>query len=477
MNSFDDPVWLDAADQAEAVRSGAMMLEGPTRNGLGQVEAYDAELNCLVSDRRGYVADELSSIPADAPFRGVPVLIKDLSCGIAGESMWNGNRVLQGVDYHAAHDSTIVRRLRAAGLVVLGRTNTAEFGATITTEPGATGITRNPWNPRLTSGGSSGGSAAGVAAGYAPVAHGTDASGSVRIPASACGILGFKPTNGAIPLDPEERGGWFGLSTPGVLARSSRDMRAIAAILEGEPVCVDPQWPDQTEEPLTVAVLDVCGLRLDPAVAAALAGTVQLLTELGHNVETAMPPFMFETDFHRTFLTLVGAGLAGDISYWEATLGVEIRSEDLDPSTAALLTYSQSTSAAHLAAALAWRDRYQTSADEWWVGRFDVLVTPVLRRAHAEIGWYSDPDQGGRRVRDDLQFTAQFNMAGNPAVSVPLHQTSEGLPVGTQLVAGRGKDQLLLGLVRDLERLASWAPRHPNLHPVDFHQPHLAHQS
>lgn len=453
--------WLDAADQAQAVKSGAAELEDLVRNGLSQVDSYESALNCLVSDRREVVFAELARIPHAAPFRGVPAVIKDLSCGVSGEPMWNGNRVLKREDVRADHDALVVRRLRAGGFTILARANTAEFGATITTEPNATGSTRNPWDPRLTPGGSSGGSAAAVAAGYAPVAHGTDASGSVRIPASACGILGFKPTNGAIPLDPAERGGWYGLSTPGILARSTRDLMEVFQLLAHQGARLESHQPRRGAG-LRIAVLDPAG-PLTPDVSAALSETAQRLTELGHKVETASPAFMEDRAFHRQFITLVSAGLTKEIGAWEEELGVEMQPEDLDPATLDLLTLGRTRSAADVDAALAWRGAYGALVDSWWTDGPDVLVTPVLARAHADIGWFSDPDEGGSRVRGAMQFTAQFNVAGNPAISVPLHQTPAGLPVGTQLVGRRGGDGTLLALARDLERAVNWPARHPPL--------------
>jgi amidase len=448
------------------VSSGAAPLTGPVTQALRQVDACEPTLNCFVSDRRQRALDELAGVGRDAPFRGVPALIKDLSCGIAGEPMWNGNRALQRLDVRAAHDSFVVRRLRAAGFVVLGRTNTAEFGSTITTEPGATGSTHNPWDPTLTAGGSSGGSAAAVAAGYAPVAHGTDASGSVRIPAGACGVVGFKPTNGAIPLDPEECGGWHGLSTTGIIARRASDVAAVFGVLQGLQGSPRSGLQRPHGERLRIAVLDTASLSVAPDVAAAQAEAAGLLGALGHRIELASPSFMRHGSFHRLFLTLVASGLAAEVTRWEQRLGERFRQDDFDATTWPLLELGRAATEADVEGALAWRREFARTVDDWWAEGVDILVTPVLARAHSELGWFSDPRQGGRRVREAMQFTAQFNAAGNPAISLPLQQTPGGLPIGTQLVARRGDDELLLRLAHELEEATGWTARHPPLASV-----------
>ncbi|WP_344925864.1 amidase, partial [Streptosporangium carneum] len=241
---MDDLFELDAVGQAAAVRTGEVSPRELTEAAIARIEAYDGEINAVVHRRFERALAEIDALPRDAPFHGVPTLLKDLGWSMAGEPYRAGSRVLDGVE--VARDGYGVAKLRGAGFVVLGRTNTPEFGTTITTEPKAFGPTRNPYDTAYSPGGSSGGSAAAVAAGLVAVATGSDGGGSIRIPASMCGLVGLKPSRGRISYGPSLGEAWAGFSAPGMLCRTVRDSAAtldvIAGAMPGDPYGA-PAWP------------------------------------------------------------------------------------------------------------------------------------------------------------------------------------------------------------------------------------------
>lgn len=443
----------DATDQAELVRSGDVRVDAPLAAAVGRIDAYELQLNCLVVERRDRAAEEIDRVDAQAPFRGVPVLVKDLGCPVAGEVVGNGNRLLRTVARPARRDSQVVTRLRRAGFLVLGRTNTAEFGSTIATEPVVTGATRNPWRLDYSAGGSSGGSAAAVAVGMTPAAHGTDASGSVRIPAAACGIVGLKPTNGTIPLDRLDHGGWLGLSSHGVLARSVRDARAVLDILTDA--------PHELSTPvggLDVLVLDASDVG-DDENRRAMQTTEALLAAAGHRTRRGVPPFLSNhRRFHRGFVQAVALGLADDLRFWEDELGEPFTERNLEAGTRSIAALGQNPSPEHLQQAALWLEQTRREIASWWQTGPDLLVTPVLSQGPVPLGYYTDPVEGGRRVRDAMRFTPQFNVSGDPAMSLPLHRSADGLPVGVQLVAPRGQEALLLAAAQQIEEVSGGPP-------------------
>lgn len=468
---------LDGTAQSELARHGDVAVEHAAVAAHARISRLDVGIHSVTSLRDlGKVATESSATDRNAAWAGVPTLVKDLGCGIAGEPLWCGNRVLKAHDHRAARDSSVVTALRDAGFAILGRTNTAEFGATITTEPEALPPCRNPWDPTLSAGGSSGGSAAAVAAGFVPVALGTDASGSTRIPASSCGTIGFKPTTGRIVQDREDHT-WFGLSSIGLLARSTRDIRGTLDVLvrhprtsaEGSHGPLPPvtQWQRESVRPLRIVVVTEDTTVLDDDNARALAGTADLLRTMGHSVSRQTPAFLTDPGFHRNFVRVVGAGLAAEIRSWEAALAEQIFPQNLDATTRPLAALGVGLSKAELAEARQWLRQFRYRAQDWWAGPVDILVTPVLTKAAIPMGWFSEPTDGPRRVRDAMKFTAQFNVTGDPAMSLPCAQTTRGTPLGLQFVAAHGNDDLLLALARDIERSVPWDERRPHIEPIE----------
>jgi amidase len=403
-------------------------------------------------------------------------VVKDLGCPMAGEPHYMGTRALQRVDYRAPVDAALYRRFRAAGLVAIGRTNTPELGSTITTEPVSFGPARNPWNTAHSTGGSSGGSAAAVAAGIVAVGHATDGGGSIRVPASECGLVGLKPTRGRISQAPIVGEGWAGYTADGVVTRSVRDTAALLDLMSGyEPG--DPYSAVPFARPLVEELTaDPQGLRMGlldrsphvpshPECEAAVAAAGELLQSLGHHVEAAAPAAMFDEGMVERFLTVICANTAYDVRFIAAQIGHDPGPDDLEGDNLFYDQLGRATTAADYIAAVDGNHRWSRAMLSWWHPAggergFDVLVTPVIATPPPPIGYLAGTE-GAQRVREVLQFTAQFNVTGQPAISLPLHMTADGLPVGVQFVAAHGREDLLIALAAQIERAAPWHGRRP----------------
>jgi amidase len=432
----------DAHDQAERVRSGDVARTHYVERAIERILTMDAEIGAIAHRRFDEALEEAGAVPTDAPFAGVPVLVKDLMCPVEGLPESNGNRLLKERAQVAAWSSILVDRLRVAGFVVLGSTCTAEFGATITTETSAFGPTRNPHELNHSSGGSSGGAAAAVAAGYVPVAHGNDASGSLRIPASFCGVLGYKPARGRVD-DRSDPGSWFGLAVQGPIARTVRDLRAMTGVLADDPRLL--RGAVVTGRPLLprTGVLDVRQRpELSHEVAAALCDAERCLVDAGHDVaviDRASCP-MFRDDFGRHFALAAAAGVTAELTRIADTGHPDIF-RNLEPATAALVQLAERRSAADFARTHGWLMELRADLATWWrQAGLDVMVTPVVTSAPPRLGDLSDPVRGGRLVAEIMRFTAQINVTGQPAVSVPVASDSP-LPVGVQLVGASGSSE------------------------------------
>jgi len=369
------------------------------------------------------------------------------------------------------------RRLRAAGLVAIGRTNTPEWGSTITTEPLAYGPTRNPWNLDHSTGGSSGGSAASVAAGIVAVGHANDGGGSIRIPASECGLVGLKPSRGRVSLAPDTGESWMGSTIDGVVTRSVRDTAAMLDLLAGyepgDPYTAPPFTRPLADEVgadpgrLRIGVLDHPPLGAagheECTIAARAAGA--LLARLGHDVDDQWPAAIGDASFAAHFRTIVATWTANDVAVLERTLGREVGPDDVEADNLALAAIGRSVSGPMYVAAMLEVHRWCRTVLSWWHPAdgspgYDLLVTPTIAVPPPRIGYLSEPGKGGR-VFELLQYTAQFNVTGQPAISLPLHWSADGLPVGVQLVAAYGREDLLVRVAAQLEAAAPWADRVP----------------
>jgi amidase len=464
--------WMDATAQAHLVRSEQVKAVELVDAAIERVEALNPAVNAVVLEWFDHARSVVADGPPGGPFHGVPFLLKDFMAAYAGQPVSNGNVRLRELAPRSPVDSAVVARFRAAGLVTLGRTNAPEFASQPTTEPKAWGATRNPWSPRHSAGGSSGGAAAAVAAGMVPFAHASDGSGSIRIPAACCGLVGLKPSRGRISAAPlgDEAG-------PAVELCVSRTVRDTAALLDavhgpavGDLVVAPPPRRPYVDElaadpaPLRIGVLDHApgGEPVHPDCADAVHDTALLLEELGHHVEIAYPPALADTTVDDTSEIGLAATspLAHSFRHLADVLGRALTAEDMEPVTWARLRRLRRTGAADFAHAHAVSARYRRAVVQWWADGHDLLLTPTTAEPAAPIGSFDDDlaaveDLTARYVA----FTRPFNVTGQPAISVPAHWTSAGPPVGVQLVAAHGREDLLVAVAAQLERARPWAHR------------------
>ena len=365
-------------------------------------------------------------------------------------------------------------------MVVLGRTNTPELGTTISTEPEAHGPTRNPWSPEHSAGGSSGGSGAAVASLMVPAAHASDGGGSIRIPASENGLVGLKPTRARVSEGPRVGDSWAGATVHGAVTRTVRDAAAVLDALAGAepgdpypaPPLPGPLADEVGRDPgtLRVGVLDrplLPGVEAGPDVAEAVASAAALLEQLGHGVELGHPAAMEEERFVDTFTTVVAANVALDLDLWSTEIGRELTADDVEERNWMFSAIGHATTAPQYLEAVRWQQAWSRRMAGWWDrdgDAFDLLVCPVLNGPPPPLGWLTDPVEGLGRVTALMQYTAQFNVTGQPAVSLPLWWNDEGLPIGVQFVAPYGREDLLVRVAAQLEAAAPWADRVPPIH-------------
>jgi amidase len=470
---------LDATAQAELVRSGEASPAELVDAAIERIEALNPELNAVIhplyEEGRAEAAGELP----DGPFRGVPFLLKDLGAAFAGQPLHLGMRALKEADFRAPIDSYLAQRFRAAGFVTIGKTNLPELGILPTTEPVAYGPSRNPWDTGRSTGGSSGGSAAAVAAGMVPVAHANDGGGSIRIPASECGLVGLKPTRQRISEGPVIGDNMSGLTVELVVSRSVRDTAAILDAVHG-PAPGDPYVAPPPERPyVDELAADPGRLRIglitdpvadetpQPAVVEAARDAGEMLEGLGHRVEEVdLSPFA-GVDVVPTFMARWAAGQAAVLGQLALAAGREIGAEDVEPLTWALAEMGHRVSAADYLAAVA-QHQALTRIVAGLYEVHDLLLTPTLGEVPPPLGSFDDsgpdPLDAIRRAGLTAAFTALCNVTGQPAISVPLHSSEEGLPMGTQLIAAYGHEDVLIRIAAQLERAHPWAERVPPLH-------------
>ncbi len=410
----------------------------------------------------------------EGPFRGVPFLLKDLGTPYAGQPMSSGSGLF--AEFVADHDSELVSRWTAAGLVIFGRTTSPEFGLTSTTESRLHGETHNPWDLERTPGGSSGGSAAVVAAGVLPLASASDGGGSIRIPASCCGLFGMKPTRGRNPSGPDVGEGWAGMSTAHAVSRSVRDSAALLDATAGPDVGA-PYWAQPPARPFLEEVgVDPGKLRIgyvleafngsevDPDCLAAVADAAELCAGLGHDVE----PVAVELDresWGRASALIVTTSTRVTVEDRAKDLGREATPDDVERWTWRSATTDEATAGDY---ARAVRDVHAVGRQvNRYFEEYDVLLSPTMAVPPLELGRLSLDREDQAAFRDDIVrtigFTSLFNASGNPAMSVPLFWNEEGLPIGLQF-AGRYSDEAtLFRLAGQLESARPWAERRPSV--------------
>lgn len=480
----DDLARLDAVAQAELVRRGDATPLELVDAAIERVLALNAELNAVIHPRFEAAREEAAGELPDGPLRGVPMVLKDLDGFSAGDPYHGGTRHLRDLAFRASHDSYLIRRFRQAGAVIIGRTNTPELGLQPTTEPQVYGPTRNPWDPTRSTGGSSGGSAAAVASGMVPLGHAGDGGGSIRIPASECGLVGLKPSRGRVSLGPEAGEVWGGLVARLAVTRSVRDTALVLQCAQGA-MPGDPYTAPPPSRPYTDEVgADPGRLRIgytvtppDPSVTThpdgvtAVQRTVAILEQLGHHVEESRPAVWADSALQEqvsaNFINAFAVWTASELDVLGRLAGAPFTAEGVEPGTWAVAELGRTIGGAQYLEAISFIHSYARKQAEWWEG-FDLLVTPTIPEPPPPLGQFTstpeNPLNGLFRAAAIVPFCAPFNMSGQPAMSLPVHGNDAGLPIGVQLVGAYGREDLLLRVAAQLEQAMPWADRVPPVH-------------
>ncbi|MFN0027134.1 MAG: amidase [Acidimicrobiales bacterium] len=482
---MSEPLDLDGIGQADLIRSGQISATEMVDAAIARIEARNPALNAVITPtfdraRRDAAAATSAAPRSDAPFAGVPFLMKDLGAHLAGERYCAGMAVLRAIDYRPEFDTEVAVRFRDAGLISLGKTNTPEWGSLPTTEPLAFGPTRNPWSAAHSPGGSSGGSAAAVAAGMVALASGGDGGGSIRVPASACGIFGLKPSRGRVPTGPAHGEVWGGFATEGVLSRSVRDsaaaLDALAQTLAGATLSGDPYLAPPPSRPYRQEVgADPGRLRIGVMIAApgalcevhpdclrAVHQAAELLASLGHHLlldgAAAVPAALTDqgeaAQLRRHFGVIVSAHSAQEFDAWERIVGRPLQPGDIEPVDWAMVQRARARPTNRYLSAVEWIDGWRRRLCGWWSDH-DLLLSPTMACPPLPLGRLDHTDEnplaGMAAAHPAIAFTAPFNASGQPAMSVPLHRNAEGLPIGVQLVAAPWREDLLFRVAGQLE--------------------------
>ena len=468
---------LDAVAQAELVANGECTASELVDAAIDRIERINPQINAVIHDLSNSARGAAET--ATGPLAGVPFLVKDAVCHTAGDPYHLGMQALKDAQWTEPADTWLAERFRAAGFVFVGKTNTPELATSCTTEPLAYGASRNPWDLTRSTGGSSGGAGAAVAAGLVPVAHGNDMGGSIRCPASACGVVGLKPTRARTTLGPDFGEFWGPLTHEFVLARTMRDVAtvldAVAGPGPGDPYTAPaPARPYVDEVRAPVETLRIgfrtaaphgAGDPTHPDCVAAVDATARLLASLGHDVEpAAVPALDFEGDVG--FGTILCVAIAHEVARWSARVGRDITSE-LEANNQMLAGIGNAISGRDYLVAIENAQSFARAVATFWETH-DVLVLPTLIDPPIELGIVGGPEadtvaasaQMGRIV----SFLWPFDVTGQPAISLPLAWNAQGLPIGVQLVAAYGREDVLLRLGAQLEAAQPWADRRPSVH-------------
>ena len=474
MSAFADYEQYDALGLADLVRRNKVSPVDLLDAAIERVEVRNPRVNAVVIELYDHARQAIAAGLPDGPFRGVPFLVKDLGASIAGVRMTRGSRFFADTP-PAAADSEHVARLKRAGLVIFGRTNTCEMGLSLTCEPVLHGPTRNPWDETRISGGSSGGAAAAVGARMLPMAHATDGFGSIRAPAACCGLVGLKPTRGRNTMAPFLGEGLSSLACEHAVTLTVRDSAALLDATAG-PGPGDPYhapaparpYLDETRadpRPLRIAFTKVppTGTPVQAESLATLADTVKLCADLGHHVEEADPEIE-RAAVVPTFLTFISSNAAVNLGT-HPTAGRYPRADEVERVTWATAALGEKVAAPDYVRATQTAHRLgrQTAA---FMSRYDLLLTPGLASVPVKLGWIDmmldDVHEYWRRVFTFSPFTVWFNLTGQPAMMLPLgHSEGGGLPVAVQLVGRFGDEAAIFRLAAQLERARPWIDRRP----------------
>jgi len=473
--SRDDFAYMDLTEQAELARDKQVKPEELVEAAINRIERLNPELNAVVTPMFELAAEAAKGELPDGPFKGAPYLVKDLIAECRGVRLTEGSHFLG--EYVSEHDTELVRRLKKAGLVILGKTNTPEFGILPTTESQRLGPARNPWDTTKTTGGSSGGTAAAVASGMTAAGHGNDGGGSIRIPASCCGLFGFKPTRARNPLGPDFGDIYLGLVCEHAITRSVRDSAALLDATSG-PAAGDPYHAPAKQRPYLEEVgadpgrlkigftcRGVTEAQVHPDCVETVKDAAGLCEELGHVVEEVSLEVDPEVAIS-SFMALWSAGCAWEMDAWSRRLGKEPKPECFEPLTWAHASAGRSHSAPALLTAIQELQRITRKlAHDLW--DYDVVLTPVLAEPPVPLGTFDSPPDnpllGLMRAAAFVPFTPICNITGQPAMSVPLLWNDEGLPVGAHFMGRFGDEATLFRLAGQLEKARPWSGRRPRV--------------
>ena len=465
---------LDATDLARLIARGELTALEVLEEAIQRAERVNPQLNALVYPWFDHARTRVREGLPKGPLHGVPFLLKDLYEDYKGQPQSNGCRALAGTV--GDHDAEMVVRYKAAGLNIFGRTTSPEFGLSTTTESELHGATRNPWNPELTSGGSSGGASSMVAAGVIPIANASDGGGSIRVPASCTGLFGLKPTRARNPIGPDVGEGWSGLATVHAISRSVRDSALLLDCTAG-PDLGAPYWAEAPHRPFVEEVgRDVAGTRAavirdawfgaetHPDCIDAVNAAAELCRGLGLEVEDATLPIpqpLLDAD-----LQIIYSNTRQTVEFLEHSLGRPVTEDDVEKNNLRMARNDRSTGADYV------RALNGIHALGRLVARFfldyDLLLTPTMPVPPMRLGLLSPSRDDGEAQWQDvirtIAFTSVFNASGNPAASIPLHWNRDDVPIGVQFVAPYGDEAALFRIGSALEQVAPWANRRPAIH-------------
>jgi len=478
----DELARMDATAQAELVSSGEVTPTELIDAAIERAERVNPEINAIIHDLSSQAREQATGALPDGPFKGVPFLLKDLGAAFAGQPLHLGMKLLKEAGFNAPVDTTLAARFRAAGLVAIGKTNTPELGIVATTEPAAYGATKNPWDTTRTPGGSSGGSGAAVAAGIVPMAHANDGGGSIRIPASNCGLVGLKPTRQRISEGPLIGDVMSGVTVELCVSRSVRDtarlLEAVHGPAPGDPYVAPAPFRPYTDElddgsgGLRIGVLDralIEGVEVAAPCREAVAGAAKLCESLGHSVDDGSIADVLPTgeggpDLEETFLTRWAAGQAATLTQLGMLVGRAVTADDVERLTWDMAQIGHQRDGARYLLDVGLHQVISRMVAGWFESGYDLLLTPTMAEVAPKLGEIdtSLPDLAAyHRCLPSGAFTALFNLTGQPGINVPLHRTEEGVPVGIQFVAPFGREDLLIRIAAQLEKAAPWAERTP----------------
>lgn len=471
---------LDATAQAELVRRKEISPLELVEAACERLERLDAKLNAVTHPALDLARERAASdaLP-EGPFRGVPYLMKDIGGEEEGRPHHAGMNALKQAGYRATYDSYYTQKVKAAGLISLGRASTSELAVLPSVETAAYGATRNPWNLDHSSGGSSGGASASVAAGIVPMAHASDGGGSIRIPASHCGLVGLKPTRGRSSFGPGGGERWSGFSCEFAITRSVRDAAALLDCVSG-PMPGDPYSAAPPSRPFAEHAAERPGrLRIGfirnaprdietaPDCLDAVDRTARLLEELGHDVVESHPEALQDGELVVRYVNVVAANVANGLEQWGKRIGKPIEEGDVEPLIWTLAERGRTLTAQEHIDTIDFVHAFGRRLAAWWQEGFDLFLTPTTAQLAPPLGvlvsTQEEPLKAYFLSAPYGVFTLPHNLSGQPGISLPLHVSESGLPIGSQLVAQTGEEGLLLSVAAQLEEAAPWSARRPSL--------------